>query len=211
MTPRACSALRQRFFGLYPLPPIPTSYAPEDLAPHISGKTMSFHHGKHHAAYIGKLNELIKNTVHEKKKLEEIILEAAKEKGPLFNNAAQVWNHTFFFYCLTPNGDGAPKGLLADKIKATFGHVDKLKDELRSAALAQFGSGWAWLVLDKGELKVTRTANADNPMIAGQTALLTIDVWEHAYYLDYQNRRPDYVTNVLDKLVNWEFVGENLK
>jgi superoxide dismutase, Fe-Mn family len=193
----------------FELPALP--YAQEGLEPHISGKTMSFHHGKHHAAYVAKLNELIKNTVHEKKKLEEILMEAAKEKGPLFSNAAQVWNHTFFFDCLKPNGGGEPTGALDDKIRATFGGVDRLKEELKNAAVAQFGSGWVWLVQDQGELKVTRTANAENPMVAGQTVLLTVDVWEHAYYLDYQNRRPDFVRIVLDKLVNWDFVAKNLK
>jgi superoxide dismutase, Fe-Mn family len=193
----------------FELPKLP--YAQEALEPHISGKTLSFHHGKHHAAYVNRLNELIKGTAHETKKLEEIIMQAAKEKGPLFNNAAQVWNHTFFWSCMKPNGGGAPTGVLADRIKSTFGGVDKLKEELKNAAVGQFGSGWAWLVLDRGQLKVTKTQNAENPMISGQTALLTIDVWEHAYYLDYQNRRPDFVATVLDKLLNWEFVGQNLK
>ena len=193
----------------FELPQLP--YAQEALEPHISGKTLSFHHGKHHAAYVAKLNELIKNTPHEKKKLEEILLEAAKEKGPLFNNAAQVWNHTFFWSCMKPNGGGAPSGVLADKIKATFGSVDKLKEELKNAAVGQFGSGWAWLTQDGNNLKITKTANAVNPMSLGQHALFTVDVWEHAYYLDYQNRRPDFVATVLDKLLNWDFVAQNLK
>ena len=193
----------------FELPALP--YAQEALEPHISGKTLSFHYGKHHNAYVTKLNELTKGTAHEKKTLEEVIREAAKEKGPLFNNAAQVWNHTFFWNCLKPSGGGAPKGILADKIKSTFGSLDKLKEELKNAAVGQFGSGWAWLVLDNGALRVTKTPNAENPMIVGQTALLTIDVWEHAYYLDYQNRRPDFVQTVLDKLLNWDFASQNSK
>ncbi|MBI5507532.1 MAG: superoxide dismutase [Deltaproteobacteria bacterium] len=193
----------------FELPKLP--YAQEALEPHISAKTLSFHYGKHHAAYVAKLNELVAGKPGEKQKLEEIILSSAKEKGPLFNNAAQVWNHTFFWNCLAPNGGGAPSGVLADKIKAGFGSLDKLKEELKAAAVGQFGSGWAWLVLDRGQLKVTKTPNAENPMILDQTALFTIDVWEHAYYLDFQNRRPDFVQTVLDKLVNWEFVGRNLR
>ena len=201
--------MKERMTMAFELTALP--YSQQALEPHISGKTLSFHYGKHHAAYVSKLNELTRGTIHETKKLEEVVMEAAKEKGPLFNNAAQAWNHTFFWNCLKPNGGGVPTGALADKIKATFGSVDKLKEELKNAAVSQFGSGWAWLVADRGQLKVTKTANADNPMIVGQTALLTVDVWEHAYYLDYQNRRSDFVDTVLNKLLNWEFVGQNLK
>jgi Fe-Mn family superoxide dismutase len=195
----------------FELPQLPYSF--DALEPHISAKTLGFHHGKHHAAYVSKLNELAKGTPLEGKTLEQIIKETAKDeaKAAVFNNAAQVWNHTFFWSCLKPNGGGAPKGALADKIKATFGSVDKLKEELKNAAVGQFGSGWAWLVQDGNNLKITKTANAQNPLSLGQHALFTVDVWEHAYYLDYQNRRPDFVATVLDKLLNWDFVSQNLK
>ncbi len=193
----------------FTLPALP--YAPEALDPHISAKTLSFHHGKHHAAYVNKLNELLQGKPLATKKLEDVIMESAQERGPVFNNAAQVWNHSFFWNCLSPKGGGAPTGVLADKIKATFGSVDKFKEDLKNAAIGQFGSGWAWLVQDQGQLKITKTPNAENPMIHGQTALFTVDVWEHAYYLDYQNRRPDFVQTVLDKLINWDFVAQNLK
>jgi Fe-Mn family superoxide dismutase len=195
----------------FELPQLP--YSPDALEPHVSAKTLGFHHGKHHVAYVNKLNELAKGTPFESKTLEQIIQETAKDeaKAAVFNNAAQVWNHTFFWSCMKPNGGGAPTGVLADKIKATFGSVDKLKEELKNAAIGQFGSGWAWLIQEGNALKVTKTPNAVNPLSLGQRALFTVDVWEHAYYLDFQNRRPDFVQTVLDKLLNWDFVGQNLK
>ncbi len=195
----------------FTLPPLP--FSSDALEPHISAKTLGFHHGKHHAAYVNKLNELVGAGPLANKSLEEIITATANkaDQAAVFNNAAQVWNHTFFWSCLKANGGGAPTGVLADKIKAAFGSVDKLKEELKNAAVGQFGSGWAWLVQDGNSLKITKTANAVNPLSQGQNALFTVDVWEHAYYLDYQNRRPDFVQTVLDKLLNWEFVAQNLK
>ncbi|MDE3060314.1 MAG: superoxide dismutase [Pseudomonadota bacterium] len=192
------------------LPDLP--YPQEALEPHISAKTLSFHHGKHHKAYVDKTNELVKGTPLEKASLEEIIREASKDSGKavLFNNAAQVWNHTFYWNCMKPAGGGMPRGEIAKRIDADFGGYDKFVEQFKQAGATQFGSGWAWLVLDGGKLKVTKTPNADLPMAHGQKALLTMDVWEHAYYLDYQNRRPDYISTFLDKLVNWEFVERNL-
>lgn len=184
-------------------------YAQNALEPHISANTLSFHHGKHHAAYVTNLNKAVEGTDLASKSLEEVIVATAKDpaKAGVFNNAAQVWNHTFYWNCMKPSGGGAPSGALADKINADFGSTDNLISELKTAAATQFGSGWAWLVLDGDTLKVTKTGNADNPLTAGQKPLLTIDVWEHAYYLDYQNRRPDYISTFFESLVNWEFVA----
>ncbi len=194
----------------FSLPDLP--YAKTALEPHISSNTLDFHYGKHHQAYVNKLNELISGTDLEKKSLEDIILVAAKDepKSGLFNNAAQVWNHTFYWHSMTPNGGGKPSGELADKINEDFGSFEKFAEEFKAAGGSRFGSGWAWLVLDKsGKLKVTKTLNADLPLVHGQTALLTMDVWEHAYYLDYQNKRPDYMGAFLGNLVNWKFAAEN--
>ncbi|HLO48996.1 MAG TPA: superoxide dismutase [Kamptonema sp.] len=179
---------------------------------HMSAQTFSFHHDKHHAAYVTNLNKLIEGTELAGKSLEEIIHASFKDssKAGIFNNAAQVWNHTFFWSSLNPSGGGTPSGALADKITADFGSFDKFKEEFKNAAATQFGSGWAWLVLDKGTLKVTKTPNAENPLVHGQTPLLTLDVWEHAYYLDFQNKRPDFIANFLDNLANWDFAAENL-
>jgi Fe-Mn family superoxide dismutase len=191
----------------FELPSLP--YSQDALEPHVSANTLSFHHGKHHAAYVNKLNELIKGAG---KDLEEIIRSTANDpsKVGIFNNAAQVWNHTFFWHCMSPKGGGAPSGVLADKIKSTFGSLESFKDQFKDAAITQFGSGWAWLIQDGSNLQITKTANAVNPLSQGQKAIFTIDVWEHAYYLDYQNRRPDFVQAVLDNLINWEFVANNL-
>jgi Fe-Mn family superoxide dismutase len=194
----------------FTLPELP--YAQDALDPHISAETLSFHHGKHHNAYVTKLNELVAGTGLEGKSLEDIIHVAAKEepKAGLFNNAAQVWNHTFYWHSMTPNGGGKPSGELAAKIDEDFGSFDNFAAEFKAAGGGRFGSGWAWLVLDStGKLKVTKTLNADLPMVHGEAALLTMDVWEHAYYLDYQNRRPDYMGAFLGNLVNWEFAAEN--
>jgi Fe-Mn family superoxide dismutase len=192
------------------LPELP--YAKDALSPYISANTLEFHHGKHHKAYVDNLNKLIAGTDLEGKTLEEIILNAAKDpaKAGIFNNAAQVWNHSFYWKCLKQQGGGVPKGAIADKINATFGSYDKFVEELKNAGVTQFGSGWAWLVLDGTDLKITKTPNADTPLAHGLKALLTIDVWEHAYYLDYQNRRPDYLTAVISNLINWDFVNANL-
>lgn len=192
----------------FTLPDLP--YAANALEPHVSAETFSFHHGKHHNAYITKLNDAIKDTPLAEKSLEEIIMESAKDKGGLFNNAAQTWNHTFFWNSMKPNGGGKPSGKLAEMIDSSFGSFDAFVEKFKNAAATQFGSGWAWLVEDNGKLEVMATANADLPMVHGKKALLTIDVWEHAYYLDYQNRRPDFVSAFLDHLVNWEFAEKNL-
>lgn len=193
------------------LPELP--YAGNALEPHISANTLSFHHGKHHNAYVTNLNNLIKDTDFAGLSLEDIILKSVGDtsKAGIFNNAAQVWNHTFYWNSMKPNGGGAPKGALADKINKDFGSFDAFKEAFKTAGATQFGSGWAWLVVEKGTLKVTKTPNADLPMVHKQTALLTMDVWEHAYYLDFQNRRPDYISTFLDKLVNWDFAEANLK
>lgn len=194
----------------FTLPPLP--YAQNALEPHISANTLSFHYGKHHQAYVTNLNNLVKDTPWATATLEEVIMASAKDatKAGVFNNAAQVWNHTFYWNSMKPNGGGAPKGELAKKIDKDFGSFDAFKEAFKQAGTTQFGSGWAWLVLDGGTLKVTKTGNADLPMVHGQKALLTMDVWEHAYYLDFQNKRPDYITTFLDKLVNWDFAEKNL-
>ena len=191
------------------LPPLP--YAENALEPIITAKTMSFHYGKHHKGYVDNLNKLIAGTEYAVLSLEKIITSTAgqPERTAIFNNAAQNWNHTFYWNSLRPNGGGEPPAALKRKIEASFGSVDACKKELASAAVSQFGSGWAWLVLDGKNLKVVKTANADVPMTLGLKPLLAIDVWEHAYYLDYQNRRADYVNAVLDKLINWEFALKN--
>jgi Fe-Mn family superoxide dismutase len=192
------------------LPALP--YALDALEPHISRSTLEFHHGKHHAGYVTNLNKLVEGSDLADKSLEETISAVAGDssKAGVFNNAAQVWNHSFYWQCIKPGGGGMPSGELAEKINADFGSFDAFAEQFKTAGATQFGSGWAWLVLDDGSLKVTKTANADLPLAHGQTALLTMDVWEHAYYLDYQNRRPDYMATFLDKLVNWDFVAANL-
>lgn len=185
-------------------------YADNALEPYMSANTFSFHYGKHHAAYVTNLNKLIEGTELADKPLAEIVVTSFKEgKTPIFNNAGQVWNHNFFWQSMKPGGGGTPSGALADKINADFGSFDKFKEEFKTAAATQFGSGWAWLVVDNGTLKVTKTPNAENPVVHGQTPLLTLDVWEHAYYLDYQNKRPDFISTFLDHLVNWDFAAEN--
>ncbi|MCE2992872.1 MAG: superoxide dismutase [Alphaproteobacteria bacterium] len=192
------------------LPQLP--YESNALEPHISANTFSFHHGKHHQAYVTNLNNLVKGTDLESATLEEIIMKTANkpESIAIFNNAAQVWNHTFFWHCMKPNGGGMPSGKLLDMINSAFGSFDAFKEQFKQAAITQFGSGWAWLVLENGVLKIAKTGNADLPMPKSQRALLTVDVWEHSYYLDFQNRRPDYVSVFLDHLVNWDFVSNNL-
>lgn len=195
----------------FELPALP--YAQDALAPHISAETLGFHHGKHHQTYVTNLNKLAGEAGLDGKSLEEIIMLSAGDaaKGGIFNNAAQVWNHTFYWNSMKPGGGGEPSGDIAAKIKEDFGSYDKFAEEFKTAGATQFGSGWAWLVLDGGQLKVTKTPNAELPMTKNQTALLTMDVWEHAYYLDYQNRRPDYMGAFLGSLVNWDFANANLK
>ena len=194
----------------FELPALP--YADTALEPYYSAKTFSFHHGKHHKAYVDNLNKLLPGSPFENSSLEEIILAVTGDatKAGFFNNAAQVWNHTFFWHCMTPGGGGAPSGALAAKIDAAFGSYEKFAEQFKAAAVGRFGSGWAWLVEDGGELKIMSTPNAETPMTGGKKALLTVDVWEHAYYLDFQNRRPDFVQTFLDHLVNWDFVAANL-
>jgi superoxide dismutase, Fe-Mn family len=192
------------------LPPLP--YADSALAPVISSQTIGFHYGKHHKAYLDNLNKMVADSPMADMTLEQVIkaTAGAADKAGIFNNAAQVWNHTFYWNGLRANGGGTPGKELLARIEKDLGGYDALRKELFTAATTQFGSGWAWLVDDAGKLKVVKTGNADNPMIRGLKPLLTIDVWEHAYYLDYQNRRADYVNAVLDKLINWEFVAANL-
>jgi Fe-Mn family superoxide dismutase len=193
----------------FELPSLP--WADTALEPFISAKTISFHYGKHHKAYVDNLNKLIAGTDLESKSLEEIIQATASDasKTGVFNNAAQVWNHTFFWHCMKPGG-GKPSGKIAERIEETFGSYEKFAEQFKAAAVGRFGSGWAWLIDDGGTLKIISTPNADNPLAHGQKALLTVDVWEHAYYLDFQNRRPDFVQAFLDHLVNWDFVTKNL-
>jgi Fe-Mn family superoxide dismutase len=189
----------------FELPPLP--YAKDALAPYISAETLEFHHGKHHRTYVDNLNKLVDGTPNAGKSLEEIV---RSSDGGVFNNAAQTWNHTFYWKSMKPKGGGGPTGALADLVKRDFGDVEKLKQALKEAATTQFGSGWAWLVSEGGKLKVTKTSNADLPMKHGQTALLTCDVWEHAYYVDYRNARPKYVEAFLDHLADWDFAASNL-
>jgi Fe-Mn family superoxide dismutase len=192
------------------LPSLP--YAEGALAPVISAQTVGIHYGKHHKTYVDNLNGLVKGTEFADLTLERIIADTAgkHDKTAIFNNAAQVWNHTFYWRSLRPNGGGALPAALREKIEASFGSVDACKQELSTAALTQFGSGWAWLVIDGSKLAVVKTSNAAVPMTVGMKPLLCLDVWEHAYYLDYQNRRADYIKAVLDTLVNWDFAHENL-
>jgi len=195
----------------FTLPELP--YAKNALEPHISANTFDYHYGKHHAAYVNNLNNLVKDTDLAAKSLEEIITVTANnsEKAGIFNNAAQVWNHTFFWHSLAPNGGGAPSGDIATKITQDFGSYEAFAEQFKTAAATQFGSGWAWLVLDKNNsLKIVKTANANTPLTDGVTPILTLDVWEHAYYLDYQNRRPDFIATYLNSLVNWDFANQNL-
>ena len=186
-------------------------YAENALEPLISQKTLEFHYGKHYRAYVDKTTELVRGTPLAALSLEEIMKQTAgaPDKAAIFNNAAQAWNHEFYWKSLKPGGS-KPEGELLKKIQASFGSLESLKKQLLEAALAQFGSGWAWLVLEGDTLKIVKTGNADSPVVHGQIPLLTVDVWEHAYYLDYQNRRADYVKAIIDNLLNWEFAAANL-
>jgi Fe-Mn family superoxide dismutase len=192
------------------LPSLP--YKDDALDPVISARTISFHYGKHHKGYVDNLNKLVAGTKFANLPLEKIIAETTgkADKTAIFNNAAQAWNHAFYWRSLRPKGGGEPSAVLKQKIEASFGSLDACKKELATMAMAQFGSGWAWLVLDGDKIRMVKTGNADTPMTTGLKPLLTIDVWEHAYYLDYQNQRAVYVDAVLDKLINWDFAAENL-
>jgi superoxide dismutase, Fe-Mn family len=192
------------------LPELP--YAQNALDPVISANTLSFHYGKHHKTYVDTLNKLVVGTEFADMPLEKIIKATAgnADKAAIFNNAAQVWNHNFYWKSLKPKGGGEPPQELKQLIEASFGSVEKCKKDFSAAAVGQFGSGWAWLVKEGDKLKIAKTGNAANPLGSSQTALLTVDVWEHAYYLDYQNRRVDHVNAVLDKLINWDFAAQNL-
>ncbi len=193
------------------LPELP--YAQDALEPVISARTLDFHHGKHHNAYVTNANAMIKGTDLEDLTVESIITKTAgdAERAGIFNNVAQAFNHAFYWKCLKPGGGGEPTGPVAAKIDQAFGSYEKFVEAFKTAGMTQFGSGWAWLVQDGDTLKIMKTANADTPLAHGLTPLLTADVWEHAYYLDYQNRRPDYLAAFLDELVNWDFVNANLK
>ncbi|SKA17187.1 superoxide dismutase, Fe-Mn family [Enhydrobacter aerosaccus] len=194
----------------FSLPKLP--YADNALEPVVSAKTISFHYGKHHAAYVNNLNGLVPGSAYEGLSLEEIVKKSAKndKDKAIFNNAGQIWNHNFYWESMSPKG-GEPTGKLKDAIQSSFGGVKEFKEAFQKAAVGQFGSGWAWLVKGAdGKLKITTTSNADTPIAHGETPLLTVDVWEHAYYLDYQNRRPDHVKDLLDKVVNWAFAEKNL-
>ena len=187
------------------LPELP--YPGNALEPHISAETLSFHHGKHHRAYVDKLNELIGGTEYAEMSLEEIVRKAS---GAIFNNAAQHWNHSFYWNCLSPRGGGSPPPKIAQAIEAKWGAVEKFREELTQSAATNFGSGWTWLVKnERGELEIVNTSNAGNPLTEGKTPILTIDVWEHAYYVDYRNARPKYIEAYWN-LVNWDFAAGNL-
>jgi Fe-Mn family superoxide dismutase len=193
------------------LPNLP--FAIDALEPHISARTFEFHHGKHHKAYVDNTNKLIEGTALAGQGLEAIIKAAAADaaKKGLFNNAAQVWNHSFFWKCLKPNGGGRPTGKIAAQIDKELGGYEKFAADFKNAGVTQFGSGWAWLCLKDRKLAIVQSANAETPIVSGSTPLLVVDVWEHAYYLDYQNRRPDFLQAFLDHLVNWDFVNSNLE
>jgi superoxide dismutase, Fe-Mn family len=196
-----------------PLNLAPLPYALDALEPVISGRTLSFHHNKHHRTYVETLSKLIMGTEFADLSLDQVVTATAGRPDlvSIFNNAAQAWNHGFYWNCLKPKGGGEPTLTLRKKMEAAFGGVEACKKELANSAMAQFGSGWAWLVLEGNVLKVTKTGNANDPLAQGLTPLLTIDVWEHAYYLDYQNKRAQHVNAVIDKLINWEFAAENLE
>ncbi|MEW6752131.1 MAG: superoxide dismutase [Candidatus Latescibacterota bacterium] len=195
----------------FQLPSLP--YPQDALEPHMTARTLSFHHGKHHAGYVTRLNSLIAGTDLERLALDEIVRTTADaaDKRAIFNNAAQVWNHTFFWSCMAPGGGGTPTGELAARIDAAFGGLREFSEKFTGAAANRFGSGWAWLVLDGEELKVVDTPNAETPVSQGTVPLLTVDVWEHAYYLDFQNRRPDFLQTFMEHLVDWSFVAGNLR
>ena len=187
-------------------------YSKSSLSPHMSEETLDLHHGKHHQTYITNLNNLIKDSGLENSSLEEIIKKTSADQSKIgiFNNAGQHWNHILFWKCMKPKGGGALPGKLEKRINSDFGGVDKFKEQFIQAGVTQFGSGWAWLAIDKGKLVVTKTANASNPLVNNMKPILGCDVWEHSYYVDYRNRRPDYLKSFIENLVNWEFVESQL-
>ena len=195
----------------FELPSLP--YAKDALAPHMSAETLDFHHGKHHQTYVTNLNNLIKDTDLQNSSLEEIVIKSSKDSSMagIFNNAGQHWNHILFWQCMKPNGGGSIPSELEKKLNEDFGSVDKFKEAFIQAGTTQFGSGWAWLAVNNGKLVVTKSANASNPLVDGMKPILGCDVWEHSYYIDYRNRRPDYLKAFLDSLVNWEFVASQIK
>ena len=187
-------------------------YSKSSLSPHMSEETLDLHHGKHHQTYITNLNNLIKDSGLENSSLEEIVKKTSADPSKIgvFNNAGQHWNHILFWKCMKPKGGGALPGKLEKRINSDFGSVDKFKEQFIQAGVTQFGSGWAWLAIDKGKLVVTKTANASNPLVNNMKPILGCDVWEHSYYVDYRNRRPDYLKSFIENLVNWEFVESQL-
>jgi Fe-Mn family superoxide dismutase len=194
----------------FELPSLP--YASDALAPYMSSETLDFHHGKHHQTYVTNLNNLVKDSDMQDAPLEDIVIKSSKDASMagIFNNAGQHWNHILFWQCMKPNGGGAMPSELENRISSDFGSVDQFKEAFVQAGTTQFGSGWAWLAIDNGKLVVTKSANASNPLVEGMKPILGCDVWEHSYYIDYRNKRPDYLKAFLDNLVNWEFVSSQL-
>jgi len=194
----------------FELPSLP--YASDALAPYMSSETLDFHHGKHHQTYVTNLNNLVKDSDMQDASLEDVVIKSSKDASMagIFNNAGQHWNHILFWQCMKPNGGGAMPSELENRISSDFGSVDQFKEAFVQAGTTQFGSGWAWLVIDNGKLVVTKSANASNPLVEGMKPILGCDVWEHSYYIDYRNKRPDYLKAFLDNLVNWEFVSSQL-
>ena len=194
----------------FELPSLP--YASDALAPYMSAETLDFHHGKHHQTYVTNLNNLVKDSDMQDASLEDIVIKSSKDASMagIFNNAGQHWNHILFWQCMKPNGGGAIPSELENRINSDFGSVDQFKEAFVQAGTTQFGSGWAWLAIDNGKLVVTKSANASNPLVEGMKPILGCDVWEHSYYIDYRNKRPDYLKAFLDNLVNWEFVSSHL-
>ena len=194
----------------FELPSLP--YASDALAPYMSSETLDFHHGKHHQTYVTNLNNLVKDSDMQDASLEDIVIKSSKDTSMagIFNNAGQHWNHILFWQCMKPNGGGAMPSELENRISSDFGSVDQFKEAFVQAGTTQFGSGWAWLAIDNGKLVVTKSANASNPLVEGMKPILGCDVWEHSYYIDYRNKRPDYLKAFLDNLVNWEFVSSQL-
>ncbi len=194
----------------FELPSLP--YANDALAPYMSSETLDFHHGKHHQTYVTNLNNLVKDTDMQDSSLEEIVVKSSKDASMagIFNNAGQHWNHILFWQCMKPNGGGSMPSELESRIKSDLGGIDQFKEAFIQAGTTQFGSGWAWLAIDNGKLVVTKSPNASNPLVDGMKPILGCDVWEHSYYIDYRNKRPDYLKAFLDSLVNWEFVASQL-
>ncbi|OUX24166.1 MAG: superoxide dismutase [Pelagibacteraceae bacterium TMED259] len=194
----------------FELPSLP--YASDALAPYMSSETLDFHHGKHHQTYVTNLNNLVKDSDMQDASLEDVVIKSSKDASMagIFNNAGQHWNHILFWQCMKPNGGGAMPSELENRISSDFGSVDQFKEAFVQAGTTQFGSGWAWLAIDNGKLVVTKSANASNPLVEGMKPILGCDVWEHSYYIDYRNKRPDYLKAFLDNMVNWEFVSSQL-